>query len=115
MSGNPLTLLTSNGENAKALSGSWQAMFDGWMEWQQEAIRFGQERFRENLDRNMALMSCQSVSEAFQIHCDFAHTANKQYLEEGARLFTMAGRIGEHSCAPLEQRTKQTLEDLAGS
>ena len=111
---NPMALLDSNGENAKALSGSWHAMFDGWLELQQEAIRFGQERFKENMERNMALMRCRSVGEAFQLQCDFAHTANRQYLEEGARLFTMAGRIGERSCAPMEQRAKQTLQDLAG-
>lgn len=112
-SGDAISLLESNDENVKALSGSWQTVFDGWLELQNEAVEFGRKRVQENLDRNMALMRCRSIDEVFQVHCDFAHEANRQYLEQGSRLFAMAGQIGERSCQPIEQCAKQTLRDFA--
>lgn len=106
-------LLASNGANAEAFMTATESVMKGVTAMNQEVMSFGQRRLEENVECSKTLMQCKCLEDAFKVQCDFIETATKQYLEESNQLLKTMTEIAQTSWAPVQDRTKQALHDLA--
>jgi len=85
------------------------AMLKGMADLSQEMSEFASARLREGAQRSTTLLSCTDPAEAFKLQYDFASKATEQYLEEAAKLMTLALQTSSKCWAPLEECTRETV------
>lgn len=109
----PFALMATNGANVEAFAVATESVVKGFTAMNQEMMSFGQRRFEENVECSKALAQCKTLEDAFKVQCDFVQTATQQYLEESNHLLRTMTKLAQSSWAPVQDRTKQTLHELA--
>lgn len=109
-----LSLFQPDGETIDAMMKAGDAMLKGMAALGQEMVDFANTRVKQNLETSQSLMSCDDMSRAFGLQCDFARTATQHYLQETSKLMNLTASMTRQSWAPLEERTKETLSRLNG-
>jgi hypothetical protein len=105
-------LADENGATVNALLEAGNAMLQGWMTLSQELIEFSSARWREQLELSQRLLGCSDPNAAFDMQCELARAASRQFFDEAAKLMDLAAKAAQSSWAPLETRTKQALGRL---
>jgi len=106
-------LVKSNGETMNTLVKANEAALRGLVALSQEILEFGNARLRENLDRTQSLSKCRDLEEALNVQSGFFQSATEQYLKESANLMKLMTDISQEYWAPVEDRTKEVLEELS--
>jgi phasin family protein len=99
----------ASGNAMNALLRANSAMLKGMADLSQEMSEFASSRLRENAQRSTTLLNCTDPAEAFKLQYDFASKATEQYLEEAAKLMTLALQTSSKCWAPLEECTRETV------
>jgi phasin family protein len=99
----------ASGNAMNALLRVNSAMLKGMADLSQEMSEFTSERLRESAKSSTTLLSCTDPAEAFRLQYDFASKATEQYLEEAAKLMTLALQTSSKCWAPLEECTRETV------
>jgi hypothetical protein len=99
----------ASGNAMNALLRVNSAMLKGMADLSQEMSEFASARLREGAQRSTTLLSCTDPAEAFKLQYDFASKATEQYLEEAAKLMTLALQTSSKCWAPLEECTRETV------
>lgn len=105
--------MKSNGETMNTLVKANEAALRGLVALSQEILEFGNARLRENLDRTQSLSKCRDLEEALNVQSGFFQSATEQYLKESANLMKLMTDISQEYWAPVEDRTKEVLEELS--
>jgi len=101
-----------NGATVNALLEASHAMLQGWMTLSQELVEFSSARWREQFELSQRLLGCSDPNAAFDLQCELARTASRQFFDEAAKLMDLAAKAAQSSWAPLETRTQQALGRL---
>jgi len=107
-----IVLADENGATVNALLEAGNAMLQGWMTLSQELVEFSSARWREQFELSQRLLGCSDPNAAFDMQCELARTASRQFFDEAAKLMDFAARAARASWAPLENRTKRALGRL---
>jgi hypothetical protein len=107
-----IVLADENGATVNALLEAGNAMLQGWMTLSQELVEFSSARWREQFELSQRLLGCSDPTAAFDMQCELARTASRQFFDEAAKLMDFAARAARASWAPLENRTKRALGRL---
>ena len=105
-------LLNTNGANLTAVMRASEAIWKGMATLSQEFMGFANTRFRHNLATSESLMRCHDAAEVFDKQCEYARAATEQYLDEANKLYAISTEITRESWAPLEDRTKEALDEM---
>ena len=103
-----------NGENVSAAMSAGEAMLAGFAEVSQEMIDFANARLRQDLEIAEEISKARTPEEIFECQCSFAERAAKHYAEETSKIFAMMARIQQSCWAPVQERTKEALQNLNG-
>jgi len=105
-------LADESGATVNALIEASNAMLQGWMTLSQELVEFSGARWREQFELSQRLLGCSDPSAAFDMQCELARAASRQFFDETAKLMDLAAKAAQSSWVPLETRTKQALDRL---
>ena len=100
--------------NMEAVIKANEAFASGVASLSREMFEFAGKRVSETLSHSESFAQCKDAGEAFQLNYAFAQKATQQYLEEANRLFALTGEISRQCWAPLEERTRQALQEANG-
>jgi hypothetical protein len=101
-----------NGATVSALVEAGNAIMESWMKLSRELVEFSSARWHEQIELSQRLLGCSDPSAAFDMQCEMARSASRQYFDEAAKLMGLAAEVAQASWAPLETRTKQALGRL---
>ena len=104
------SLAQASGSTMQAFMRASDAMLKGVMALSQEMTEFTNARLRQNVERSETMLRCHDPAEAFGLHCDFAHRATRQYLDEANRLMALASEVSGKCWEPLEEATREALD-----
>jgi len=107
-------IVGKNGENVSAAMSAGEAMLAGFAEVSQEMVDFANARLRQDLEIAEEFSKARTPEEIFECQCSFAERAAKQYAEETSKLFAMMARIQQATWAPVQERTREALQNLNG-
>lgn len=107
-----IVLADENGATVNALLEAGNAILQGWMTLSHELVEFSSARWREQFELSQRLLGCSDPNAAFDVQCEMARAANRQFFEEAAKLMDLAAKAAQSSWAPIENRTKQALGRL---
>ncbi len=89
-----------------------EAIMNGMAVLSSEMLAFGNTRLRQNIERSESLVGCKDAEEAFRTQFEFAQSATQQYLDQTNNLLTILAKMAEDFWAPLQEHTRQALQDL---
>lgn len=107
-------LVQRNGDTVKALMQANEAFFSGMAEVGRELMEFGSARLRQDLETTESILQCKDPEQAFRIQYEFAQRATEQYLEEANKLIALTARLAQGYWTPLQERTRESLDELDG-
>ena len=106
------SVVEANEETLKALMKANEAMLEGMVAVGREIMEFRKERVRTDIEASESLLQCRDAEEAFRLQCHYAREATQQYFEEASKLMNLTARITRECWAPLEDRTREALQDF---
>ncbi len=107
-----IVLADENGATVNAVLEAGNAILQGWMTVSRELVEFSSARWREQIELSQRLLGCGDPTAAFDLQCEMARAARRQFFDEAAKLMDLAAKAAQSSWAPIENRTKQALGRL---
>jgi len=107
-------LFEAGDANLAAALRAGEAMVKGMTALQQEIADYTNAELKQGLSASDSLRNCRHPVELFNLQCDLARQATQRFFDEAGKLMSMAARIGDECWQPFEDRTRETLDRIAG-
>jgi len=108
------SLFATGDANLTAALRAGEAMLKGMATIQQEIAEYASAELKQGFSASESLRDCRDPAALFNLQCDLARQATQRFFDEAAKLMSLAARIGDECWQPFEERTKATLDRIAG-
>ncbi len=83
-----------------------------WLDILSESTRFVTDRLRQDMETQMAMLSCKSPAELMQVQSEFFSAAMEQYADETRRLLEMMSKAAEDTLKEAKTGHARSYDDV---